>query len=78
MAITTYAAFKEEESSSKITLAIMEASKRLKGWELDSGSVFSLNSFNVAIIESIEDSGVGLTAVTSKAAITAGTYSRRI
>lgn len=74
MTFSTYEEFKAEESSSKVTLAMLEGSKRLVGWEVESGSVFKLTSFDVAIIQSIEDSGTAYTEVFSLAAVTSSTF----
>ena len=54
-------------------MVILEASKRLLGWSLYSGSVYQI-SFQEQVITSIEDSGVALTPVTSVALVVAGSY----
>ena len=74
MSITTYDEFKALESSIKITLVMMEASQRLVSWEVESGSVYKLTDFDVAIIKSIEDSGTGYTSVSSLGAVTPSTF----
>lgn len=73
MSISTYTEFQNQSSSEKIGLVILEASQRLVGWEVYSGSVYSL-AFDYQVITSIQDSGVALTAVSSVAAVVAGTY----
>ena len=54
-------------------MVILEASKRLLGWSLYSGSVYQI-SFPEQVITSIEDSGTALTPVTSVAAVAAGCF----
>lgn len=72
--MSTYADFQAQEVSEKTGLIQVDPAKRLIGFSLDSGSVYVLSSFDFAVILSIEDSGVALTEVASKAAITAGTF----
>jgi hypothetical protein len=74
MTATTYTQYKQEESSTKITLAIMEASKRLVGWVVESGSIYRLNNFDVPIIEAIEELGTAYSEVSSLASVTNSTY----
>jgi hypothetical protein len=69
-----YTEFQNQESSEKITLAVVEASKRLMGWTVHSGSVYKLTGFDVASIVSIEDSGTAYTEVGSVGAVTAGKF----
>jgi hypothetical protein len=69
-----YSDFQNMPSSEKITLAILEASKRLMGWELDSGSVYKLTGFSFAVIASLEDSGTSYTSVGSVGALSAGKF----
>jgi hypothetical protein len=72
--ITTYAGYSAAPSSEKLTLAVLHGSNRLMGWTLYSGSVYTLSSFDVASIVSIEDSGTAYTEVSSIAAVTAGKF----
>jgi hypothetical protein len=70
----TYADFQAKEASEKIALAIMEASRRLMGWVLHSGSVYKLTNFDHAVIVSIEDSGTAYTEVSDLGSIAASKY----
>lgn len=70
----TYEEAQQERSSVKILLAKVNASIRLMGFTLDSGSIYKLTNFDFPVINSIEDLGVGLTEVASKAAITEGKF----
>jgi hypothetical protein len=69
-----YSEFQGLVSSEKITLAILEASKRLMGWSLHSGSVYKLENFTPQVIASFEDSGTAYTEAESLGAITASQY----
>lgn len=68
-----YADYKALESSEKIGLVILEASKRLMGWSVYSGSVYSITA-DYAVISEMLVSGVALTAATSVGGVTAGKY----
>ena len=70
---TTYAEYQENEASSKIGLAIVEASVRLTGWAVYSGSVYRV-AFTKSVITSVKASGTALSAVASVGAVVAGTY----
>lgn len=52
-----YSDFKEQASSEKLTLATLDASKRLMGWQSHTGSVYKLTGITFAVIASLEDSG---------------------
>ena len=69
-----YSDFKDAPSSEKLTLAILNASKRLIAFSLHSGSIYKLLNFDVAVITSIEESGIALTEVTSLADVVAGSF----
>lgn len=56
-------------STEKHTLAVVEASKRLLGWNLHSGFVFRLSDFDFAVINDLSESGSPYTEVDSIAAI---------
>lgn len=71
---STYSEYQALTSSEKLTLAVIEASKRLVGWALHSGSVYKLQDFEHSAIVSIEDSGTAYVAATSVAGVTAGKY----
>lgn len=58
--VVTYNTFATTASSEKITLAVLEASKRLMGWSLHSGAVYSI-PFTETIVTSVKDSGTSLT-----------------
>lgn len=70
----SYNDFKNAVSSEKVTLAIVDASKRLIAFSLHSGAIYKIESFNVAVITSIEVSGVSLTVSSSLAEMTAGSF----
>lgn len=70
----TFDQFKKLESTNKVTLAVIEASKRLQGWVVHSGSVYKLENFEHSVITEIADSGTALTVATSIAGVTAGKY----
>jgi hypothetical protein len=72
--VNTYNDFQNSASSEKVTLAIVDGSKRLIAFSLHSGSVYKLLSFDVSVITSIEVSGVALTEVASLALVATGTY----
>src|SRR5205085_10577665 len=72
--VSTYQDYQGLSKSEKIGLVILEASKRLMGWVLHSGSIYKLTGFNYAVISAIEDSGVAYTAVSSVSSVTASTY----
>jgi hypothetical protein len=59
----SYEAFQNKVSSEKLTLATLNASKRLMGWTLHSGSIYKIENFDVQVVESIEDSGTAYTEV---------------
>jgi hypothetical protein len=69
-----YSEFQNQTSSEKITLAIVNASKRLMGWSLHSGSVYKIENFDIQSIVSIEDSGTAYTEVASIGAVTASKF----
>ncbi len=72
--MNTYTDFQNSASSEKVTLAIVDGSKRLIAFSLHSGSIYKLTSFDVAVVTSIEVSGVALASVASLASVAAGTY----
>ena len=61
--LTTYEQFKNQAVSEKIVLVRTEASKRLVGFNLFSGSVYSINGFDVSSVVGIEQDGTALTEV---------------
>lgn len=71
--VDTFAEFQQQASSEKNILAIVEAAKRVVGWTLHSGSIYKVAS-TYQIVQSIEDSGVALTSVSSVGSVTAGKY----
>lgn len=73
MSISTYTEFQTSPSTEKIGLVVLEAAKRLMGWDLYSGSIYRI-PFDYQVITSLEDSGVALTEATSISAVVAGTY----
>lgn len=74
MGFNTYSDFQNQAASEKEGLVILEAAKRLRGWVLDSGSVYRLDDFEYSVISALEDSGVPLSAAANRASIVAGTY----
>lgn len=74
MAIQTYQDYQALESSEKIGLVIVEASKRLMGWVNHSGSIYKISAFDYVAIQSIADSGIALAEVASIALTTAGKF----
>jgi hypothetical protein len=66
--------FKNQIASEKIVLATVDASKRLMGWEVHSGSVYKITGINFAVITAVEDSGTIYTEAASIAMVTAGKY----
>lgn len=72
--MATYEEKQKEPNTQKITLADVEASKRLVGWNLFSGSVYRIIDFDISIITLIEESGVDFTAVSDVASVVAGTF----
>lgn len=66
--------YQNRPSSEKITLATLDASKRLMGWELHSGSVYKITGITFSKILSVEDSGSAYTEAASVGAVTAGKY----
>ena len=61
--MSTYEDFQAQTASEKIALVKMNASVRLIGFEVHSGTVYKLNNFDFSKLESVKDSGVGLTEV---------------
>lgn len=70
----TYSEFQNKPSSEKIGLIILEASKRLIGFGLHSGSIYRLDNFDHNVLVSIEDSGTAYASVGDLASVTAGSY----
>lgn len=71
--MSTYAEFKDKPSSSKGVLVRLGAAKRLSGFTLYSGSIYSL-VIDQTVIESIEEDGTALTSVASIGLVVAGSY----
>jgi hypothetical protein len=74
MSFSSFSKFQNAAVSEKIGLCIVEASKRLMGWALHSGSIYKLTSFEHSVVMSITDSGTAYASVGSIAACTAGKY----
>jgi hypothetical protein len=77
MSISTYSEFQNLESSEKEGLVILEASKRLKGWVVHSGSVYKLTNLPLNVLSPdspVQDSGVPLVLADSVATVTVGKY----
>jgi len=73
MALSTYSEYQALSASEKLVLATIEASQRLMGWTLYSGSVYTV-SFSYSVISSIEENGTTLTSVGSIGAVVASSY----
>lgn len=69
-----YSNYQNQTSSEKIVLATLDASKRLMGWGVYSGSVYELTNVNHKVIIAIEDSGTAYTEAANVGAVTAGKY----
>jgi len=70
----TYAEFQNQVSSEKITLAVLEPSKRLIAFTLHSGAVYKIENFDHVVVSEISESGVSLAAVSDLSSVTAGKY----
>lgn len=70
----SYTSFQNQPSSEKLTLAVLQASKRLMGWTLHSGSIYKLENFDVQTIVSLEDSGNAYTEVPGIELVTASKF----
>lgn len=66
--------YKSAVASEKITLAIIEASKRLIAFSVHAGFVYKLENFDVAVISSIKESGINLTEVSDIASVAPGSF----
>lgn len=67
-----FSSYKNKPASEKITLAIMDAAKRLVAFELDAGSVYK-KSVAAKIVESVSVDGVALTKA-SNSSLSAGSF----
>jgi hypothetical protein len=77
MTFDTFEEYQAAEASEKDGLVIVEASKRLMGWAVHSGSIYKLTSFDHPVFSPdspVQDSGVALTAALSLGAMSAGKY----
>jgi hypothetical protein len=69
-----YSTYKDKAASQKMTLAILNATKRLVATTLHAGAVYKKTSFDVSIIDDVQVDGVSLTAVESLSEVVAGTF----
>ena len=69
-----YQDFINQPSSEKITLATLEAGKRLMGWTVHFGPVYRLDNFDAPVIVSIEDSGAAYSEVFRVEDLEPGTF----
>ncbi len=70
-----YSDFQNQTASEKIVLCRLGASKRLMGWELQSGSIYKLTSFTQKVIETLSEDGDDLTEnTTSFASLVSSEY----
>lgn len=74
MSFDSYADYSSAISSEKITLAVLEASKRLVAWTLHSGSIYKKTSQDYAVISSLKYNSSELTQVYSLAEVVAGSF----
>lgn len=72
--MNSYNEFKQQVSSEKIALAILEASQRLVAFTLHSGSIFKKENFDVAVISSLTDFGEKLNQVSSLESVISNTF----
>jgi hypothetical protein len=72
--MTDFNSYKDQVSSEKITLAVMEASKRIIALILHAGSVYKILNFDFSTVRTIQDSGIPLTEVFDLASVIAGTF----
>jgi len=71
--MSTYVEFQNKPSSTKAVLVKIETARRITGFTIYSGSIYSLD-IREKIIESVEQNGTALTEVASIASIAAGDY----
>jgi len=71
--MATYEEFQNLEVSEKIILVMLQASRRLMGWSLYSGSIYEVD-FTERVIEEVQEDGTELAEVSSLGAIAAGKY----
>lgn len=69
-----YSDFQNQASSEKITLAILQASKRLMGWVNHAGDVFKMTSFDMPILVSVKEGLSSYTEVASIGEVTASSF----
>lgn len=69
-----YTDFQNQVSSEKLVLARLNASKRLMGWSVHSGSVYKIEGFAYPVVVSVEDSGTAYTLAADVASVTASKY----
>ena len=72
--MSTYSDFQNQNSSEKLVLAKVNASKRLIGFEVHASSVYRLTNFDFNKILSVEDSGAGLTEVFGLSEVVPGSF----
>lgn len=68
-----YSEFQNKPSSAKLILATLQASRRLMGWEVHSGSVYKLENFTQKIINKVVQNTTVLSAHTNTS-LSAGQY----
>lgn len=71
--MNTFEEFQNKASAEKVVLAQVEASKRLMGWELDSGSTYVI-TFDRPTLESLEEDGEPLDEGSDASSLAAGEY----
>lgn len=72
--MSTFEEEQEKSSSTKITLATVDAAKRVIGFVIESGDVFKLTPFDFAIVNTLKKNGTLLTEVSSLAAVIVNTW----
>lgn len=72
MSFANFDEFKDAEASEKVALCKLESSKRLLGWTLDSGAIYTI-PFSEPIVDGVEVGGVTLVEA-STSALSAGEF----
>lgn len=72
--MTTFDDLKDQTASEKISLATIQGSQRIQGFDLVSGALYSLSGFDHAVTVSLEEDGTELTEVFTQADVVAGTF----
>lgn len=71
---TSYQDFQNSVSSEKLTIAIVDGSKRLIAFSLYSGAIYTISNFDYSVITSIKVQNTVLSEVQSLSLVVAGTF----